>query len=67
MMSASMQKMWISIVAMGLLALAMFAIYISRFKLNKGILKVVTAITAWIFMIIGGLLMLFVVLTGPTS
>ncbi|MBS4176556.1 DUF2768 domain-containing protein [Lederbergia citrea] len=66
-MSPSMQKMWISIIAMILLALAMFTIYISRYKLNKGFLKVVTAITAWLFMLIGGLLMLFVVLTGPTS
>lgn len=66
-MSLSMQKMWISIIAMGLLALAMFTIYISRYKLHKGFFKVLTAITAWIMMIIGGLLMLFVVLTGPTS
>ncbi|MEK3886022.1 DUF2768 domain-containing protein [Bacillus sp. FSL K6-3431] len=66
-MSLSMQKMWISILGMILLALAMFTIYISRYKLNKGILKIVTALTAWIFMILGGLLMLFVVLTGPTS
>ncbi|CAM3974206.1 DUF2768 domain-containing protein [Lederbergia lenta] len=66
-MSLSMQKMWISIIGMILLALAMFTIYISRYKLNRGILKVVTTLTAWIFMILGGLLMLFVVLTGPTS
>ncbi|MBM7713639.1 DUF2768 domain-containing protein [Siminovitchia sp. FSL H7-0308] len=65
-MSVSMQKMWISIIAMVLMALAMLTIYISRFKLNKGLLKVVTALAAWACMIIGGLLMLFVVLTGPT-
>ncbi|HEY4552749.1 MAG TPA: DUF2768 domain-containing protein [Bacillaceae bacterium] len=65
-MSLSMQKMWISIVAMILMALAMFTIYISRYKLNKTILKVITAITAWAFMIVGGLLMLYVVLSGPT-
>ncbi|MBD8006377.1 DUF2768 domain-containing protein [Bacillus norwichensis] len=66
-MSLSMQKMWISIVAMGLLALAMLIIYISRFKLNNGFFKVITAFVAWAFMIVGGLLMLFVVLTGPTG
>lgn len=66
-MSVSMQKMWISIVAMGLLALAMLTIYISRFKMKQGFLKVITAMAAWLFMIIGGLLMLFVVLTGPTG
>ena len=66
-MSVSMQKMWISIVAMGLLALAMLTTYISRFKLKNGFFKVTTALAAWAFMIIGGLLMLFVVLTGPTN
>ncbi|MBS4194509.1 DUF2768 domain-containing protein [Lederbergia citri] len=66
-MSPSMQKMWISIIGMLLLALAMFTIYISRYKLNNRVLKIVTAISAWLFMIIGGLIMLFVVLTGPTS
>ncbi|MBS4199514.1 DUF2768 domain-containing protein [Bacillus sp. FJAT-49732] len=66
-MSPSMQKMWISIIGMLLLALAMFTIYLSRYKLNNKILKIVTAISAWLFMIIGGLIMLFVVLTGPTS
>ncbi|MCJ8006684.1 DUF2768 domain-containing protein [Lederbergia wuyishanensis] len=66
-MSPSMQKMWISIIGMFLLALAMFTIYISRYKMNNRILKIVTAISAWVFMIIGGLIMLFVVLTGPTS
>jgi len=62
-----MQKMWISIIGMLLLALAMFTIYISRYKLNNRVLKIVTAISAWLCMIIGGLIMLFVVLTGPTS
>ncbi|MFD1707127.1 DUF2768 domain-containing protein [Siminovitchia sediminis] len=66
-MSLSMQKMWISIVAMILLALAMLTIYISRFKLKKGFLKIITAFTAWALMIAGGLLMLLVVLTGPTG
>ncbi|MBS4217298.1 DUF2768 domain-containing protein [Bacillus sp. FJAT-49711] len=66
-MSPSMQKMWISIIGMFLLALAMFTIYISRYKLNNKILKIVTSITAWLFMIIGGLIVLFIVLTGPTS
>jgi O-antigen/teichoic acid export membrane protein len=61
-----MQKMWISLIAMGLMALAMLIIYISRYKLNKRFLKVVTALAAWACMIMGGLLMLYVVLTGPT-
>ena len=66
-MSLSMQKMWISFIAIGLFAFAAIAIYISRYKLNKGLLKVLTALTAWSCMIIGGLLMLLVVMTGPTG
>lgn len=66
-MSLSMQKMWISIVGMFLLAIAMLLIYLSRFKFQNRILKVVTAIIAWILMIIGGLIVMLIVLTGPTS
>ena len=66
-MSLSMQKMWISIVAMILFALAMFAIYISRYKCKKGILKFFTTLFAWLFLIVGFLLSLIVVLPGPTD
>lgn len=66
-MSESMQKMWISIIAMILFALAIFMIYISRYKLNKVILKVFTSIIAWVFLILGALLSLIVVLPGPTN
>lgn len=66
-MSLSMQKMWISFVAIGLLGLAAVAIYVSRYKLNKGFLRAITALAAWSCMIIGGLLMLLVVMTGPTG
>ncbi|MBS4209758.1 DUF2768 domain-containing protein [Bacillus sp. FJAT-50079] len=66
-MSLSMQKMWISIIAMILFALAMFAIYISRFKMKKGILKFFMSLIAWLCLIIGFLLSLIIVLPGPTS
>ena len=39
----------------GLIALAIFAIYISRYKLKKRIFKNITAIIAWIILLIGGL------------
>jgi vacuolar-type H+-ATPase subunit I/STV1 len=66
-MSLSMQKMWISILGMFLLALAMLIIYISRYKLKNGVLKVLTSITAWILLVVGGLMCLLIVFTGPTS
>src|SRR5690606_39299398 len=55
-MSLYMQKMWISIIGMILLALAMFVIYVSRYKLENKILKVLTSIIAWIMMITGGII-----------
>ncbi|HLU22633.1 MAG TPA: DUF2768 domain-containing protein [Bacillaceae bacterium] len=66
-MSLSMQKMWISIIGMILLALAMFVIYVSRYKLENKILKVLTSIIAWIMMITGGIIVMLIVLTGPTN
>lgn len=66
-MSLSMQMMWVSIIAMILLALSMFTIYLSRYKIkNKG-LKIITSILAWGMLLFGGILMLIVVLPGPTS
>lgn len=59
-MSLGMLKMWISIAGMGLMFLAIFTIYLSRYKL-KGILKVLTAVFAYIFLFISGIT-LFVVL-----
>jgi hypothetical protein len=59
-MSLGMLKMWISIAGMGLMFLAIFTIYLSRYKL-KGILKVLTAVLAYFFLFISGIT-LFVVL-----
>ncbi|MCJ7839452.1 DUF2768 domain-containing protein [Lederbergia sp. NSJ-179] len=66
-MSVSMQKMWISIIGMFLLALAMLAIYVSRYKVKNKWFKSITAIVAWICLMVGGLIMLFIVLSGPTN
>lgn len=65
-MSLSMIKMWISIAAMILMALAMLSIYASRFKMKPGFLKVIVTISAYLFLIIGGLMMAYVVFSGPT-
>jgi Protein of unknown function (DUF2768) len=59
-MSPGMLKMWISIAGMGLMFLAIITIYLSRYKL-KGILKFLTGVLAYIFLIISGIT-LFVVL-----
>ncbi|MDP4104404.1 MAG: DUF2768 domain-containing protein [Bacillota bacterium] len=59
-MSPAMLKMWISIAGMALMFLAIITIYISRFKL-KGVLKIITAIFAYILMIVSGIV-IFIVL-----
>ncbi|MGZ4161795.1 MAG: DUF2768 domain-containing protein [Neobacillus sp.] len=61
-MSPAMLKMWISIAGMGMMFLAILTIYFSRFKLN-GILKVITAIIAYLFMIIAGITLFIVLFT----
>ncbi|HAQ08752.1 MAG TPA: DUF2768 domain-containing protein [Bacillus bacterium] len=65
-MSPSLLKMYVSFFGMGFMILSLFAIYLSRFKFN-GILKIITAIIAYLFMILAGLIIFFVVFSGPTS
>jgi hypothetical protein len=54
--------MWISIAGMGLMFLAILTIYLSRYKL-KGILRFITAVIAYLFMIVAGITLLIVFLT----
>lgn len=65
-MTPALQKMWISFVAMGFMAISIFSIYFSRYKL-KGIWRSLTAIIAYILMILAGLIIFVVVVSGPTN
>ncbi|MDX8359871.1 MULTISPECIES: DUF2768 domain-containing protein [Bacillaceae] len=65
-MSPGMFKMWISLAAMGFMFLAIIAIYFSRFKL-KGVLKGIVALFAYCFMVLAGIIIFFVVFSGPVS
>lgn len=65
-MTPALQKMWISFIAMGFMAISILLIYGSRYKL-KGFLKGLTAIIAYILMLLAGLIILIVVLSGPTT
>ncbi|PLS16422.1 DUF2768 domain-containing protein [Bacillus sp. M6-12] len=65
-MTPALQKMWISLASMLFMFISIVAIYFSRFKL-KGIWKILTAIIAYILMISAGLIILVVVLSGPTK
>jgi len=54
-----MLKMWISIAGMGLMFLAIISIYFSRYKLT-GIFRFVTAVLAYLFMVVAGLTLFIV-------
>ncbi|MDX8290664.1 MULTISPECIES: DUF2768 domain-containing protein [Metabacillus] len=65
-MSPALMKMWIALASMGFMFIAILAIYLSRFKM-KGFLKGAFAAIAYFFMILAGLLIFFVVFSGPVN
>ncbi|MFC3882733.1 DUF2768 domain-containing protein [Bacillus songklensis] len=65
-MSPALMKMWISFGSMGLMFLAVIFIYLSRFKL-KGFFKFLTALIAYSCMIVAGIIIIFVVFSGPVQ
>lgn len=65
-MSLSLLKMWISFAGIILMFLAVGLILLSRHKL-KGVLSIITAFIAYVCMIVGGIIILYIVLSGPTS
>ncbi|MBN9653084.1 DUF2768 family protein [Halobacillus litoralis] len=65
-MSESMLKMYISFAGIISLFLAVGLIYLSRYKL-KGFLSVMIAVFAYLFMIFGGIIIFYIVLSGPTA
>jgi hypothetical protein len=61
-LSPGMLKMWISIAGIAFMFLAIATIYLSRYKL-KGVLKFISAIVAYIFLLAAGFTLLIVFLT----
>ncbi|MDF1507715.1 DUF2768 domain-containing protein [Robertmurraya sp. DFI.2.37] len=66
-MSPAMLKMWISISAMGFMFISIIMIYFSRYKLKNSVIKFITALIAYVLMIFSGIIIFFVVLSGPTT
>jgi cytochrome c oxidase assembly factor CtaG len=62
----SMMKMWISFASMGFMFFAILMIYFSRYKIKQKFIRFITAFMAYILMIAGGLMMIYIVLSGPT-
>lgn len=65
-MSIPMLKMWISFAGMFLLILAIGLILLSRYKL-KGWLAGFVSILAYLSLVSGGLIILYIVFSGPTG
>ena len=65
-MSLALMKMWISLASMGFMFIAIIFIYLSRYKLKQGVLKVFTAVVAYLLLVVSGLIIFLVVFTGPS-
>lgn len=61
-----MLKMWISIAGMVFLFIAIGLILLSRYKL-KGFIAGIVSLLAYISLIIGAILILYTVFSGPTG
>jgi len=57
--------MWISFAGIILLFIATGLIYLSRFKL-KGWLSGIVSVLAYLSLILGGIIILYIVFSGPT-
>ncbi|WP_019154310.1 DUF2768 domain-containing protein [Robertmurraya massiliosenegalensis] len=66
-MSPGMLKMWISIAGMGFMFISIMMIYLSRFKIKNSVFKFITALIAYVLMIVSGIIIFFVVISGPTT
>jgi glucan phosphoethanolaminetransferase (alkaline phosphatase superfamily) len=65
-MSPGLIKMWLSLTGIGLMFIAVVSILISRTKL-KGFWQGLLSTFAYLCMIIAGIIMVFVVFTGPVQ
>jgi len=65
-MSAAELNEIISFIGIGLLILAIAFIQLSRRKLT-GFIRIIVSFLAYVCLIIGGLIVLYIVLSGPTG
>lgn len=65
-MTPALQKMWISFAAMLFMIISIVSVYFSRYKL-KGIFKAITTFIAFVLMVLAGIIVFLVVVSGPTN
>jgi hypothetical protein len=66
-MSPALMKMWIALASMAFMFISVFSIYFSRYKLKNKFLKFIFALIAYVLMILAGIIIIFVVFSGPVQ
>lgn len=65
-MSPGLIKMWFSLAAIGFMFISVISIMFSRSKL-RGFWRFIVALISYILMILAGIIIFFVVFSGPVS
>lgn len=63
--SVALSKMWVSFAGIILLIVSVGLILLSRHVL-KGILKAIVSVLAYLSFLLGGIIIIYIVLSGPT-
>ncbi|MDQ6467069.1 DUF2768 domain-containing protein [Exiguobacterium acetylicum] len=65
-MSPGLLKMWISFAGIGLFAISVLLVTVSRTKL-KGIWQILVSTLAFVCFIVASIIMVFIVMAGPSA
>ncbi|SDC04056.1 Protein of unknown function [Exiguobacterium indicum] len=65
-MSPGLIKMWISFAGIGLFAISVLLVTVSRTKL-KGIWQILVSTLAFVCFIVASIIMVFIVMAGPSA
>ena len=66
-MSPALMKMWIALASMAFMFISVFSVYLSRYKLKNRVLKFIFSFIGFVFMILAGIIIIFVVFSGPVQ
>lgn len=66
-MNVGLLKMWFALGSMGLMFLAVIAIYISRYKFKNRFLKIITSFVAYTCMLISGVIVFLSSSAAPST
>ncbi|WP_096153746.1 MULTISPECIES: DUF2768 domain-containing protein [Bacillus] len=64
-MTPALMKMWISFVAMGFMFISVVMVYFTRFKLKNNVIKGILNVIAFLLIVFSGIIIFFVVFSGP--